>query len=699
MLSNKALIAGITLAAALAAAPSRAQVTVAEIEGRYPECAGLFTQAHLDALAASSEDPEEAFRNWRLRHVAMAEESRAVRCQVKAWRFLHGTGTGGTAPSVTSGAVFAPRTPVRSLFAAAAKLSANVPAAGGVEQYQGETFIAVNPNDPLEMVAGANTDYHDLDPACQSPVGASKTLGTQALYGSTDGGKTWVYRCAPWHPSVVGGLTGAWAWYGSDPSLAWDANGNAYAAYMLISQKPDNDAGVSIVIAKSSDSGSSWTPHGVVVNNIASTTAYDDKEMLAIDTSSGGVPPSYPGRMYVIWSQNAKIHVSRSTDGMTWSTPKMLSSAPGVLETGGNITVGPDGTVYAVWNRVSVTGGPGLIPPDKMMFSKSTSGGIYWSTPKEIFAHALPTFDSFYAPQAQKERGINAFASIDVDRNFRSDYYGRVYLAWSDLTYVSSTGNHRTDIQSAWSDDNGITWSVPVNVNDDDGRTHILPWLAVDQSDGTVHVAWYDTRNDLEKHQKTQVYTARSSSGGATWSHNLNLTDGGVNLNNQVNYLDLSNAENANQYGEYLGIAAANRKVFAFFTDSRQFVPDFTNSPEKEDATAAVLTYCAPPSFPRGFALEFDPEPGTLQISWTAISNWGTGALSGTYRVQRFTGSKCLGTPTATLDAGPDTWTLDSPPASGTYAYRVMARNSCPGTDLTPMTAFSPCFTVSYLKL
>src|SRR5204863_115591 len=76
-----------------------------------------------------------------------------------------------------------------------------------------------------------------VDPACQSPTGGSaNTFGTMSLFGSTDGGATWTYKCAPWNPGASGGVTSAVAWFGSDPALAWDNQGRAYACYMLISE-------------------------------------------------------------------------------------------------------------------------------------------------------------------------------------------------------------------------------------------------------------------------------------------------------------------------------------------------------------------------------------------------------------------------------------------------------------------------------
>src|SRR4029077_19045535 len=72
---------------------------------------------------------------------------------------------------------------------------------GGVQEYQGEVAIAVNPINSNQLVAGANTFFPD--PKCQPPSGSDD--GPQALYGSSDGGVSWTYACAPWPSSLTQG--------------------------------------------------------------------------------------------------------------------------------------------------------------------------------------------------------------------------------------------------------------------------------------------------------------------------------------------------------------------------------------------------------------------------------------------------------------------------------------------------------------
>ena len=691
---RKSVIAGAALAAAFTwTSTASAQISLLEVERRFPECAGMFTQAHIDALALAGQDPKEGFKQWARRRVTMIEEPPPVACQSKIWRYLHGVGVAAERAAAVSALL---RDPVSVIFRAATLVGPSHPIE--VDQAQNETTLAVNPNSSPQLVGGANTYYYDQAPECQSPAGT--TYGTVALYGSFDSGKTWTYRCAPWHPAVTGGVPGADYWFGSDPAVAWDAEGRAYAAYMLISGDfaDGYNTGTAIVIARSTNSGSSWEPWSVVANSITDPFKYHDKEMIAVDTSNGG-PSSYPGRVYVIWGQNNVERVAWSDDGVDWH-PKSFGMVP-KYHTGGNIAVGPDGVVYAVWNRV-FDSAPGQTPAgDETWFTKSIDGGVSWSTPVKIFKHERGSFDETYLPKAQDDRWVNAFVSIDVNRNPESPHYGRIHLAWADMT-PSRGGLGPIDVYSSWSKEGGDDWSEPLRVNDDEGETHMFPWLAVDQSDGAVHVAWYDTRND-PLGEETQVHTARSVDGGVSFEDNLNIAGKGDSFANDVTFSNENSSTNPQaapgQYGDYMGIAAANRQVFALSTDSRSSFPVFTSL--REDAALNKATYCSAPRWTPGAMPKVpDSAMGAIDVFLPHPFSWGINATGGTTHVLRYSGAGCTGSPVRIEVSSNTLLLVDTPPATGTYSYQIRVRNNCPGTKLTPMTSYTACSApVSFLLL
>jgi hypothetical protein len=648
-----------------------------------PQCRGMLTQDMLDVVNGSLEDPAEIFERNRRAHPHMIMMPPPVECESQLWKAARQNGGLLTpvSPYTLNLRQYSPDL-LFNLAALTASVGANIDPSNGVEGYQGETAISIDPNNPQHMIAHSNTFFKDPTAQCQSPTGgAASTFGTMALFGSTDGGATWTYNCAPWHTAVTGGVASANAWFGSDPALAWDASGRAYACYMLLSENSSGGAGAAIVVARSIDNGATWQQFGnPVVNRITTTASLDDKEMFAIDNTSGQAH-SFPGRLYVIWDEGNAERIAHSDDGLTWTTVSPASNTGAI---GGNLVIGADGTVYAIWTRYNV---------ETIVFSKSIDGGTTWTAPAVIATLALQSFGTNNTPPAQDKRGINGFGAIDVDRNPSSAFFGNLYVTFPDFPTGTTSG---TDINTyiVRSTDGGTNWSTRVKVNDDNfGASQFFPWLAVDQSDGTVNVSWIDSRLD-PLNRKTQAVYARSSDGGLSFEPNILVTDGGVNWRNNVNYADENSADNTtyngNQYGDYTGIAAFNRQVHPLWTDSRMFFPvaDTQAPTRREDNATSTIINCSSPAAVAAPAVNPSTAPN-VAVSWSAPSGWGTGATNGTYYVYRNTTPVFPGG--APLASGlTATSYVDSTGVNGTtYYYFVTARNNCSGTALTPMSTNS----------
>jgi hypothetical protein len=599
--------------------------------------------------------------------------------------------------SVITAAVLVAAFTWTSAASANPKIGLNMPLAGGVQGPQNETAVAVNPKNPQQLVAAAVTYFEDETKGCRSPADKDEIdSSTIALYGSKDGGVSWEYHCAPWPAKVAGGLVSADQWYGDDPSVAWDAEGNAYAAYMLVSWAYGSTLKLSsaIVVARSSDAGSTWAPWSVVVNDITTLHPFHEKPKIAIDTSTEG-SSSHPGRVYVTWSQDHVQQVAWSDDGTAWKQTSFSSPAPDHM--GGNVAAGPDGVVYLVWNKIHPVNEKGQASaPDSLWFSKSVDGGTQWSPAVKIFAHDRGSLEEYYLPMAQDYWWVNTYASIDVDRNVDSPYFNRVYLAWTDVTSpcCPKSPYGPLDVYTSYSADGGDSWSSPLEVSNEVDDAAFFPWIAVDQSDGTVHTAWYDTRIDPASGEETQVYTARSSDGGVSFEKNLLLTDGGSQFEKPASSSNLNSRTNLDavttQYGDYLGIAAANRRMAAVWTDGRQSFEDTLSL--REDAAVGSATYCTAPQF------EVGPVPGVLarasgsiKVTLPQVLGWGINAAAGTTYLLRYAGANCTGTPVENQVPGGASPATDIPPVAGTYSYKVRVRNNCPGTKLTPMSSLSAC--------
>ncbi|HET7453337.1 MAG TPA: S-layer homology domain-containing protein, partial [Thermoanaerobaculia bacterium] len=214
-------------------------------------------------------------------------------------------------------------------------------------------------------------------------------------------------------------------------------------------------------------------------------------------------------------------------------------------------------------------------------------------------------------------------------------------------------------------------------------------------TDGTVNLAWYDTRNDANN-KRTQVFYARSSNGGTSVEPNVVLMDGGANFSNAVSYCDENSSDNssynANQYGDYSGIAANFRQVHALWTDSRNLYPSMTDT-RREDVATTTVVNCSPPVWSEDPSVACGPSGNN--VTWS-LPAWGTNATAGTFTVDRFTDAGCTMGRTAVasgLSAATTEYLDATASASVVYYYSVTATNDCPGTALTPMSAATACVT------
>src|SRR5262249_14657220 len=158
----------------------------------------------------------------------------------------------------------------------------------------------------------------------------------------------------------------------------------------------------------------------------AATGLFLDHPKVTVDRS-----PTSPFRdtVYMTWITGTTgpqtIIESRSTDGgLTWSTPQTLDSFDVGIESNTQ-TVGPDGTVYVCWTRFDLTG------QSTHFVVRSTDGGVTFGSPVPVTTfHASPDFagEAFSSPA---QSFIAAQASLDTDRS-AGPFRGRLYMAYID---------------------------------------------------------------------------------------------------------------------------------------------------------------------------------------------------------------------------------------------------------------------------
>jgi hypothetical protein len=392
---------------------------------------------------------------------------------------------------------------------------------------QSETSIAINPENPKEIVAGSNEIF-------RLPMRA---------YFSSNAGKTWAGVDLPLPPPTQAhGID-----FGSDPGVAWDTLGNVYYSYIVVffSKGFAGVVGTEMAVARSSDGGQTWTATFFDLQTGASM--FNDKPMITVDTNPGS---SFVNRVYVAWDAAGGplgIQVSSSSDhGVSFSAPVSAGIPKGI---GADPFVGPDGALHVAWQDFH---------DNLELVSTSTDGGATFSAPVTI-APTMASFDVGVPAQAFRRALIYPACGADGSQGPNR---GTLYCSWTDETTANGM-----DAFVARSTDGGMTWSAPVRVNDDptgSANDQFNQWLAVDPTDGSISVSFYDTRND-PTHVSTDVFVARSTDGGVTFGANIQVTSAPTNE-------AASGADFGNQYGDYEGIAAFGGRIHPVWTDRRASV-------------------------------------------------------------------------------------------------------------------------------
>lgn len=362
-----------------------------------------------------------------------------------------------------------------------------------------EPYIAVNPNDPLNMICAYN----------------SPTATACNIYVTRNG-----YDWARTYPSYAG-LHPI-----GDPVMTFDSLGNMY--FFEMTETPYGG-----VILKSTNKGISWLNP---VQPYIMSGGLCDKPWLACDQSAG----PYSNYLYIGWryfGAGGGMYFVRSTDkGATWSTPLPLTGSQGAY-----ISVGPNGNIPGgnVYYACSYSGG--------IIMYRSTNGGASFQT--------TPTSINFTGP------GVLCYGRYTVKNCIRTDAFPRMAAdnSWTStrgnlyIVYAANPpGADAADIFMVKSTDYGNTWSAALKINDDNTTTdQWMPAITVDKKTGRVFIFWYDSRNDPAGNLMTELYGAVSTNGGLTFAPNGRISNASFN----PNLMAIGGGSDASYMGDYIGNA------------------------------------------------------------------------------------------------------------------------------------------------
>ena len=350
-----------------------------------------------------------------------------------------------------------------------------------------EPNIAINPSDENKIVIG----WRQFDNVMSNfrQAGWSYTL---------DAGQTWTFP-----GEIEQGI------FRSDPVLDFDTIGNFYYNSLTV----DSFGKYVCKVFKSTNSAAAWSS--------GTDAGGGDKQWMAIDRTPG----VGSGNIYSTWtsfySSCLPGFFTRSTDeGNSFENCTLVNDS----SLWGTMAVGNAGELYI--------GGSGYT--DSMIVEKSVNAQIpgsliTWDPPVSVYLDGYCNYGTSVNPS-----GLLGQVNIDVDRS-NGPGHGNVYLLAS-VTRISNSDS--SDVMFAKSTDGGLTWGLPIRINDDLSEYN-FQWFGTMSvaPDGRIDVVWLDTRDDLSGSGLSALYYSYSTDQGDTWSPNEKMSD---SFNPHVGYPDQS---------------------------------------------------------------------------------------------------------------------------------------------------------------
>lgn len=413
-----------------------------------------------------------------------------------------------------------------------------------------ESSVAIDPRNPRVLLAGSN-------------VVGKPWMGA---YGSVDGGRHWrSYRIAgPRGPRFCGT---------SDPSTTIDRHGRQFFAFLGLRCDGRHLRSSQIYVSSRRSARSRWHTVSLPIARRGRWTLMDDRPFLTVDD---GARSPHRGRLYAGWTRfvvdpatffvypdeaddlrpvSEVALTSHSDDGgRHWSKPSQLSGQNGPLEV--RLATAADGAVYAVWRD-----------EETAAIEIARSGdGTHFGGPQlvagAVVRPELSCGGSRARIRAQPKRCVspNPVVSVDTSRGPRA---GRVYVTWGTTALNGSQDVYVAAFDPRLQPLLGVGHVEAVNPPEHlRGPDQFLPASAVDPSDGRLWVCYYAGSGRWRTAASSRYTCTASDDGGETW---LPATAVASRASNETR----RQANRANGYGDYEGVAAADGIAHPVWTDGR----------------------------------------------------------------------------------------------------------------------------------
>lgn len=356
--------------------------------------------------------------------------------------------------------------------------------------FDGEPYLAVNPVNPDNMVAAW----------MGFALSGGFKIGIKTK-SSFDGGITWGNYFIQPHFST--------SYHSADVSMCFRNDGVLFMSYIDYRENPDSGG---VYVSRSDDGGITWSLP------VLAFDAYEDgnkrpidRPWLVIDNST----TSNYGTLYLTTKPAPWIlppnrpYLKYSIDsGLSWSAFRYVDTTGFMV---GNVIAQPmgapvtalDGSLNIAYPSYEIS--QSFFP--KIYFARSTDrGGTFQYT--DLLVNPSPVADTNYKLGYQ-------LVSNPANAN---------QLAYS---YVSNQ-NGDPDIYITTTNDGGLTWNIPVRINDDgisNGKAQDMVWSDY-AANGDLAVTWRDRRNSAGSgfYQSSDFYGAVSHDNGSTFQSNFRLS-------------------------------------------------------------------------------------------------------------------------------------------------------------------------------
>jgi hypothetical protein len=409
------------------------------------------------------------------------------------------------------------------------------------QQSRSESAIAVNPNNPANMVG---TSKKFIDPSIY-------LFRLGPIY-TFDGGNTW-------HESTLSMQSG---WDGmTDPTVAFDDFGNCFLVgeplrFNQAQAHTGGDiTGLGMVVYRSSDGGKTWGSPTTLT-----TTTSDDKQWVICDNNPAS--PHY-GNVYVAWAAWGPLRFARSLDhGATWqgkgqdppgSSLVSFAFAP-------DLSVSADGTLHILWHNDA---------SDSVLYLRSTDGGNTFEPLRTVVQGLVSLRGHLPITDGWPHFDDGRFRVMTLVTSCCSGA-GVVIAAWADMREGRSRIYYRRSV------DHGVTWQGPASGKPllplvTYGDAHCFHPQIVTTGTDVIGCAFYvfgkEQADDVIK-----VQLAGSWDEGATFSQFVTVSD--RSWDPLINAPAVHGDPNVDFIGEYFGLDAGEEDFALLWTDTRTGVQE-----------------------------------------------------------------------------------------------------------------------------